>query len=32
VIHPRSPTEVIAEFRSTRMDWPGRFHRDVRPR
>lgn len=32
VIHPRSPNEVIAEFRSTRMDWSGRFRRDVRPR
>ncbi|MBB6187972.1 hypothetical protein HDE77_002336 [Rhodanobacter sp. MP7CTX1] len=27
VIHPHSPNDVIAEFRSPRMDWSGRFRR-----
>lgn len=27
VIHPHSPNDVIAEFRSARMDWSGRFRR-----
>jgi hypothetical protein len=27
VIHPHSPNEVLAEFRSVRMDWSGEFRR-----
>jgi hypothetical protein len=27
VIHPRSPNDVLAEFRSPRMNWSGEFHR-----
>ncbi|HUA81782.1 MAG TPA: hypothetical protein VL997_15500 [Dyella sp.] len=27
VIHPHSPNDVIAEFRSPRMNWSGRFRR-----
>lgn len=29
VIHPHSPNDVIAEFRSPRMSWSGRFRRHV---
>lgn len=32
VIRPRSPNEVIAEFRSARMDWSGRFRRPTSSR
>lgn len=31
VIHPHSPNDVVAEFRSTRMDWSGRFRRHTPP-
>lgn len=27
VIHPHSPNDVMAEFRSARMDWSGEFRR-----
>jgi hypothetical protein len=27
VIHPHSPSDVIAEFKSPRMKWSGEFHR-----
>ncbi|GGA41754.1 hypothetical protein [Dyella nitratireducens] len=29
VIHPHSPNDVVAEFRSARMDWSGEFRRHV---
>jgi hypothetical protein len=29
MIHPHSPNVVMAEFRSTRMDWSGEFHRQT---
>jgi hypothetical protein len=29
VIHPRSPSDVMAEFKSPRMHWSGEFHRYI---
>ncbi|RDS83624.1 hypothetical protein DWU98_04645 [Dyella monticola] len=29
LIHPHTPNDVIAEFRSVRMDWSGRFRRQT---